>query len=70
VLAIDAILQDPTISDYRQGVALGNDHKYWFQAKFLQQYRLFFRLDSTSKVIVFAWVNDEKNTPPKHAPQG
>lgn len=60
-LAFDVIPQDPTISEYRQGVTLGNDHKHWFRAKFFQQYRLFFRFDSTSKVIVFAWVNDEKN---------
>jgi toxin YhaV len=59
-LAFDVIPQDPTISEYRQGVTLGNDHKHWFRAKFFQQYRLFFRFDSTSKVIVFAWVNDEK----------
>ena len=27
--------------------------------RFLQQYRLFFRYHAPSKVIVFAWVNDE-----------
>jgi toxin YhaV len=40
---------------------LGDDHKHWFRAKFFQQYRLFFRFDSASKIIVYAWVNDEKN---------
>lgn len=29
--------------------------------KFFQQYRLFFRYHLESKVIVYAWVNDEKN---------
>ena len=60
-LAFEVIPQDPSLPDYRQGVTLGNDHKHWFRAKFFQQYRLFFRFDSASKIIVFVWVNDEKN---------
>lgn len=60
-LAFDLIPQDPTAADYRQGITLGNSHKHWFRAKFFQQYRLFFRFDSASKIIVYAWVNDEKN---------
>jgi toxin YhaV len=58
-LAFEVIPQDPTHPDYRQGNTLGNNHKHWFRAKFFQQYRLFFRYDAPSKVIVFAWVNDE-----------
>jgi toxin YhaV len=58
-LAFDIIPQDPTRPEYRQGNTLGNDHKHWFRAKFFQQYRLFFRYHASSKVIVFAWVNDE-----------
>lgn len=58
-LAFDVIPQDPTRPEYRQGGALGDDHKHWFRAKFFQQYRLFFRYHASSKVIVFAWVNDE-----------
>jgi toxin YhaV len=58
-LAFDVIPQDPTRSEYRQGAALGSEHKHWFRAKFFQQYRLFFRYHAPSKVIVFAWVNDE-----------
>ena len=60
-LIFDVIPQDPTKPVYRQGDSLGNDHKHWFRAKFFQQYRLFFRFDTTSKIIVFAWVNDENN---------
>ncbi|WP_246590196.1 type II toxin-antitoxin system YhaV family toxin [Marinobacterium ramblicola] len=60
-LAFEVIPQDPSLPEYRQGDTLGNDHKHWFRAKFFQQYRLFFRFDSASKIIVFAWVNDEKN---------
>ncbi len=58
-LAFDAIPQDPARSEYRQGGTLGDEHKHWFRAKFFQQYRLFFRYHASSKVIVFAWVNDE-----------
>jgi len=58
-LAFDVIPQDPARPEYRQGDTLGAGHKHWFRAKFFQQYRLFFRYHAPSKVIVFAWVNDE-----------
>jgi len=58
-LAFDIIPQDPARPEYRQGGTLGNDHKHWFRAKFFQQYRLFFRYHAQSKIIVYAWVNDE-----------
>lgn len=63
-LAFEVIPQDPARPEYRQGNALGEEHKHWFRAKFFQQYRLFFRYHASSKVIVFAWVNDEDT---KHA---
>lgn len=58
-LAFDVIPQDPARPEYRQGGTLGDEHKHWLRAKFFQQYRLFFRYHAPSKVIVFAWVNDE-----------
>lgn len=58
-LAFEVIPQDPIRSEYRQGGTLGEKHKHWFRAKFFQQYRLFFRYHAASKVIVFAWVNDD-----------
>lgn len=58
-LAFDAIPQDPTRPEYRQGNTLGDEHRHWFRAKFLQQYRLFFRFHAPSKVIVFVWINDD-----------
>jgi toxin YhaV len=60
-LVFDVIPQDPTRSEYRQGTTLGDDYKHWFRAKFFQQYRLFFRYHQESKIIVFAWVNDENS---------
>ncbi len=58
-LAFELIPQDPARPEYRQGGTLGDDRKHWFRAKFFQQYRLFFRYHAPSKIIVFAWVNDE-----------
>ena len=58
-LAFDVIPQDPTLPVYRQGVTLGNNYKHWFRAKFFQQYRLFFRYHQESRIIVYAWVNDQ-----------
>jgi toxin YhaV len=58
-LAFDVIPQDPARPEYRQGGALGDGYRHWFRAKFFQKYRLFFRYRASSKVIVYAWVNDE-----------
>ncbi len=59
-LAFDSIPENPSRAEYRQGGTLGGDRKHWLRAKFFQQYRLFFRYHAPSKVIVLAWVNDEK----------
>lgn len=58
-LVLEVIPQDPVRADYRQGSTLGDEHRHWFRAKFFQQYRLFFRYHRQSKIIVYAWVNDE-----------
>jgi toxin YhaV len=58
-LAFEIIPQDPTRPGYRQGATLGGEYKHWFRAKFFQQYRLFFRYHRESRVIIYAWVNDE-----------
>ncbi|MCV6626597.1 MAG: type II toxin-antitoxin system YhaV family toxin, partial [Cellvibrionaceae bacterium] len=60
-LAFTKIPQDPHLAEYRQGGTLGDGRKHWFRAKFFQQYRLFFRYHSESKIIVYAWVNDDAN---------
>ena len=58
-LIFEEIPSDPADPKFRQGNTLGDEHRHWFRAKFFQQYRLFFRYHAPSKVIVFAWVNDE-----------
>jgi toxin YhaV len=58
-LAFDRIPADPGRAEYRQGSTLGESRKHWFRAKFGGgRFRLFFRYDSKTKVIVYAWVND------------
>jgi toxin YhaV len=60
---LDAILVevplDPNAPEYQLGNTLGPAYRHWRRVKFLSRFRLFFRFSSTSKAIVFAWVNDE-----------
>lgn len=58
-LMFETIPGDPTRPEYRQGDTLGATRKHWFRAKFgNRRFRLFFRYDSRSQVLIFAWVND------------
>ena len=57
--AFEIIPTDPTRPEYRQGHTLRQSHAHWCRAKFFQQYRLFFRFHAASRIIVYAWVNDE-----------
>ena len=60
-LAFDLIPEDPTRPEYRLGDTLGAERKHWFRAEFFQQYRPFSRFSSKEKVIVLAWVDDERS---------
>ncbi len=60
-LMLDTVPQDPGRAAYRQGNTLGAAHRHWRRAKFGGRFRLFFRYDSRSRIIVYAWVNDEKS---------
>nr|WP_294554159.1 type II toxin-antitoxin system YhaV family toxin [uncultured Rhodopila sp.] len=58
-LVLERIPRDPLAPDFRQGNTLGAEHRHWFRAKFAaNRFRLFFRADSASRIIVYAWVND------------
>lgn len=60
-LIFDKVLRDPASTAYMQGNTLGTSRRYWFRAKFgAGRFRLFFRYSSQAKIIIFAWVNDEK----------
>ena len=58
-LMFDKIPQRPGDAIYRGGKSLPDD---WFRAKTGGgRYRLFYRFDSKTRLIVYAWVNDEKS---------
>jgi toxin YhaV len=40
---------------------MGPAFRHWRRAKIGRRFRLFFRFDSKSRIIIFAWIND-KNT--------
>ncbi|PTR35106.1 toxin YhaV [Luteibacter sp. OK325] len=58
-LLLHAVPGDPSREEYRQGNTLGTAHRHWRRAKLGRRFRVFFRFDSRSRVIVYAWVNDE-----------
>ena len=58
-IVFEEIPTAPDGPEFQQGNTLGETNRRWRRAKFLQRFRLFFRFDSASKVIVIAWINDE-----------
>lgn len=58
-LILETVPADPASDEFRQGNTLGAGFRHWRRAKIGRRFRLFFRYDSRSKVIVYAWVNDE-----------
>jgi toxin YhaV len=61
-IAFQRISVDPTDRRYRMDDTLGANYKHWFRDKFGNgRFRLLFRFDSKTKIIIYAWVNDENN---------
>lgn len=58
-LIFDEIPRDPNAYIFGLGNTLGSAHRHWRRAKFLSRFRLFYRFDSASQVIICAWMNDE-----------
>ncbi len=56
----EVIPQDPSRAEYRQGNMLGRGYRHWRRAKIGRRFRVFFRYDARAKVIVYAWINDER----------
>jgi toxin YhaV len=52
---------NPASNAYSLGNTLSSSHATWRRAKFFGQYRLFFRFDSKSKIIIYSWFNDEES---------
>jgi toxin YhaV len=58
-LAFKKIPADPANPAFRHGGTLGEDRKNWFRGKTGNgRYRLFYRFQSSAKIIVLVWVND------------
>lgn len=58
-LILDVVPIEPGRDEYRQGNTMGQAYRHWRRAKIGRRFRLFFRYDTRSKVIVYVWVNDE-----------
>jgi len=58
-LLLEVVPGDPAREEYRQGTTRGAAHRHWRRAKIGRRFRVFFRFDSRSRVIVYAWVNDQ-----------
>ena len=58
-LIFEAVPGNPNRDDYRQGNTMGPAFRHWRRAKIGRRFRLFFRFDSKTRIIIFAWVDDE-----------
>ena len=58
-LIFEAVPSDPNREEYRQSNTMGTAFRHWRRAKIGQRFRLFFRFDSKTRIIIFTWVNDE-----------
>ena len=58
-LMLQTIPGDPARDEFRLGNTMGPAYRHWRGAKIGRRFRLFFRYDSRTSVIVYAWVNDE-----------
>jgi toxin YhaV len=58
----DVIPSDPASRAFQQGNTLGPEYRHWRRAKFGNgRFRLFFRYRADPKLIIYAWVNDERS---------
>ena len=58
-LILQTVPSDPARDEFRQGNTMGPEFRHWRRAKIGRRFRLFFRYDSRTNVIIYAWVNDE-----------
>lgn len=59
LLMLETVPGDPNREEYRQGNTMSPAFRHWRRAKIGRRFRLFFRFDSKTRVIIFAWVNDD-----------
>lgn len=56
---LKTVPDDPNREQYRIGTTMGSNYSHWRRIKIGRRFRLFFRFDSASRIILYAWVNDE-----------
>jgi len=60
----DSVLRDipanPGAERYRQGRTLGATYAHWRRVVLFERFRLFFRYSSQARIIVYAWLNDQR----------
>ena len=59
-IILEEVPEDPNHQSYQQGNTLGEAHRNWRRAMFLQRFRLFFRFSTSAKIIIYSWVNDKR----------
>jgi toxin YhaV len=59
-LVENEIPSNPGAKEYALGNTLGGLYRHWRRAKFLGRFRLFFRYSSDEKIVIYAWVSDQK----------
>jgi toxin YhaV len=55
-LIFDNIPTEPDHARFRIGNTLGKKYSNWRRAKIGRRFRLFFRYDSATKIIIYAWL--------------
>lgn len=55
------IPENSAAPEFRRGKTLGTTNKHWFRAKFHGRYQLFFRFSTQHRIIIYVWLNDDKN---------
>ena len=52
-LMLETVPSDPSRDEYRQGNTMGPAFRHWRRAKLGRRFRLFFRFDSKTRIIIF-----------------
>ena len=52
-LMLETVPSDPNRDEYRQGNTMGPAFRHWRRAKLGRRFRLFFRFDSKTRIIIF-----------------
>ncbi len=57
-LMLETVPSDPNRDEYRQGNNMGPAFRHWRRAKLGRRFRLFFRFDSKTRIIIFMAIKE------------